>query len=248
MDAINRNVIFFSLLDFVSLTVCFSQVDIYRKVTDSIIAKVKKETGHIYNISGADIDQQIVEDRETASKGPFFKEKIKDPYHTLTGCFIFLASDGENIYPELPGFIGIYDIKKDSLLWRSVALSQDFSSGALGSIDATDELNQDGKVEIIIGQATGNLAINHQLWIFNWDGKNGRLITQLDRYGKPKIMYLGNTFDIKDVDSDGNYEILGKWYKGDGSDTKVTVVYAWNGTLYGKWGKSSKYLIKGTKR
>jgi hypothetical protein len=241
-----KNSILLLCLNLTAVILCSSQEDSYKKITDSITAKVKRETGHAYNISGTDVDQQITDDREIASKDPFFKEQIKDPYHTLAGCFIFLASDRENQYPALAGFIGIYDIKKDSLLWHSVPLSVDFSSGALGSIDATGELNQDGKVEIIIGQATGNLAITHQLWIFNWDGKNGKLITQLDRYGKPEIMYWGDKFHIKDVDGDGIYEILGKWYEKHDSDTMSTIVYAWNGSLYGEYGMSSERLCKKT--
>jgi hypothetical protein len=231
-----------------SVFLCFSQEDDYKKITDSIIAKLKRITGHAYYISGTDIDRQIKEDLEIALVDTFFEEKIKDPYHTLAGCFIFLASDAENSDSEWPGFIGIYKIELDTILWLSVKLPNHFSSGALGSVDGTGELNRDGKVEIIIGQLMGNLGISHQLWIFSWDGKNGKLITQLDSYGESEIMYWGDKYNIKDVDGDGIYEIQGKWEKGDGSDTKITVTYAWNGSLYGKWGKSSKYLLEGKKK
>ncbi|HUI30298.1 MAG TPA: hypothetical protein VLX91_08770 [Candidatus Acidoferrales bacterium] len=226
----------------------FSQGDNYEAITDSIAAKVKRITGHTCYISGTDIDRQIIEDHETALKDPYFEERIKDPYHTLAGCFIFLASDAENSDSSMPGFVGIYNIKLDSVLWRSVPLSSDFSSGALGSMDATGELNRDGKVEIIVGQATGNLGVNHQLWIFNWDGKDGKLITQLDSLGRSEIMYWGDEYEIKDVDGDGIYEILGEWYKNYDSDKMTTIMYSWNGSLYGKWGKSSRYSLKEKKK
>jgi hypothetical protein len=227
---------------------CYAQENKYETIIDSITAKVEKLTGHKYYFSGTDVDREIIEDHEMTLKDPYFKEKIRDPYHTLSGCFIFLASDAEHTYPTLPGFIGIYEIKMDSILWLSVPLSKHFSSGALGSVDGTGELNRDGKVEIIIGQAMGSLGTDHQLWIFNWDGKDGRLITQLDNFGQPEIMYWGDKYDIKDVDGDGICEILGKWYKDDNSEKMTTVTYSWNGSLYGKWGKSSKYLLKGKKK
>lgn len=244
----HKNTMLLLCLNLAFVFLCFSQEDNYKKITDSITAKLKRISGHTYDISGTDIDRQIIEDHKIALVDTFFVEKIKNPYYTLGGCFIFLASDVENRYPEPPGFIGIYKIETDSILWRSVDLPSHFSSGALGNVDATCELNRDGKVEIIIGQLMGNLGICHQLWVFNWDGKNGKLITQLDSYGESEIMYWGDKYNIKDVDGDGIYEIQGKWEKGDGSDTKITVTYAWNGSLYGKWGKSSKYLLKGKKK
>lgn len=221
---------------------CFAQRSNYRAVIDSTTAKLEKLTGYTYDISGVDVDKSI--DNPEVSHG-----KIRDPYHTLMNCFVFLAEDVEDDILTRPnGFIGIYGIKDDSIVWQSVLLSENFSSGALGSVSATGELNRDGKVEIIIDQATGNLAVNHQLWIFSWDGKDGRLITQLDNFGRPEIMYWGDEYDIKDVDGDGIYEILGEWYENNNSQKRTTVVYSWDGSLYGKWGRSSKYLTEEKKK
>ncbi len=232
----------FVCLNLGSVLICCCQQDRYNAIVNSITGMLERINMNAYYVSGIEIDEAIKHPEESDGR-------IRDPYHTLAGCFLFLAEGKKNAdVDKEKGFIGLYRISVDSVIWQSELLSENFSSGALGSIDATDELNQDGKVEIIIGQATGNLAINHQLWIFNWDGKNGKLITQLDRYGKPEIIYWGDNFDIKDVDGDGIYEILGKWYKKHDSKAMTTVVYSWNGSLYGKWGKSSKYLLKGTKR
>jgi hypothetical protein len=108
-------------------------------------------------------------------------------------------------------------------------------------VEETDELNGDGKVEIVIRQfheppGTG------QLWIFNWDGTTGKLITQLDKYGESTIMYSNEEYGLIDLDGDGIYEIQGVWYKTNDSDTKTEVTYSWNGSIFGKWGKSSKYF------
>jgi hypothetical protein len=231
-------------LSLATVIICFSQENDYKKITGSITAKVKRITGYTYNISGSDVNRQIIEDSLKALKDPYFKQRIRDPYHTLSGCFIFLAADYADTYFTRPkGFVGIYNIKLDSIIWNSAPLSDDFSSGALGLVDATGELNRDGKVEIIIGQAIGALANTHQLWIFNWDGKDGKLITQLDTYGESSVLYWGDDYDLDDIDNDGIYEI-----RGMDSEYNKTLMYSWNGHLYGDWGKLSKYLLKGKKK
>ena len=195
-------------------------------------------TGYPYDISGTEIDKALNDP----------EEKVKDPYHTLAGCFVFLAADAtDDILTRPKGFIGIYRIKTDSILWQSDLLVDDFSSGALGRLAETAELNNDGKVEIIIAQGK-EPSSTEQLWIFSWDGKSGKLITQLDNYGESTIMEYGEYYELKDVDGDGIYEIIGKWFKNDQATTKTQVTYSWNGTMYGKWGKSSKYFSSSKKK
>ncbi len=210
----------------------------YVEITDSIAAKVARLTGYKYDISGIEVDK--------STKDP--ESKIRDPYHTLAGCFIFLAADiSDDILNRPGGFIGIYKIKADSIIWRSVALPKDFVCGVMGQVEETRDLLGDGKVEIIVSQLENPPAIQ-QYWIFSWDGANGQLITQLDDLGESVIMDWGEHFQIKDVDGDGVYEIQGWWYKDDSFTTKSRVTYSWNGTLYGKWGKSSRSLMKGRKK
>jgi hypothetical protein len=228
-------------LNIANVLTCYCQKDDYDSIVNSIENKVKIIFNHNYFISGIDIDKSINNSAVTHGK-------IKDPYHTLTGCFLFLAEGETDADLNKPkGFIGLYRCKTDSIIWRSVLLSNNFSSGALGSVEETNELNGDGKVEIIIRQFEEPPGTG-QLWIFNWDGTNGKLITQLDSYGESVLMYSNEDYSLIDLDGDGIYEIQGEWYSNSNSETKSTVTYSWNGALYGEWGKSSKYLIKGGKQ
>jgi hypothetical protein len=210
----------------------YCQNNEYNLIVKSIANKVEKILNQKYYISGIDIDKSI--NNPTEANG-----KITDPYRTLTGCFLFLAEGQES---ESRGFIGLYRTKTDSIIWQSVLLSDDFSS-AHGRIAETTELNKDSKVEIIIAQGK-EPVMTEQLWIFSWDGTEGKLITQLDKYGESTVMEFGESYELKDIDGDGIYEIRGEWYKSSNSSSKTMVTYAWNGSLYGKWGKSSKYLLR----
>lgn len=233
-----RAIVVYLCFSLVGPMTCYCQENPYNTIVNSITHKLEKTRGNRYYVSGIEINKAINNPENTNGE-------IKDPYNTLAGCFLFLAEGEQNSdINKQKGFVGIYEIKSDTIIWESILLSENFSSGALGSIDAIDELNQDGKVEIIIGQATGNLAVNHQLWIFNWNGKNGALITQLNEFHQPEIMYWGDKYDITDIDGDGVMEITGEWYENEETEEKTTVTYSWNGTLYGNWGATSKYLVK----
>jgi hypothetical protein len=210
----------------------YCQNDEYGTIVRSIANKVENKLNHKYYISGIEIDKSINNPTEA-------RRKIRDPYHTLAGCFLFLAK-GQEI--DNRGFIGLYRSKTDSIIWQSVLLSDDFSRPQ-GRVEETTELNKDGKVEIIIAQGK-EPVMTEQLWIFSWDGTEGKLITQLDEYGESMIMEFGEYYELKDVDGDGIYEILGEWYKDNNSENKTTITYSWNGSVYGKWGKSSKYLLR----
>jgi hypothetical protein len=213
----------------------YCQNNEYDTIIKSITNKIEKIMYNKYHISGIDIDKSLNNPIEASGK-------IKDPYHTLSGCFLFLADGHES---DSKGFIGLYRVETDSVIWQSVLLSDDFSNR--GRVVETNEINKDGKVEIII--ALGKEPVmTEQLWIFSWNGANGKLITQLDKYGESMIMEFGEYYELKDMDCDGIYEILGKWYKSSNSKTKTIVTYAWNGSIYGKWGKSSKYLLKEMKK
>ncbi len=224
-------------LDFFLVIQCYCYEDEYDTIVNSIASKVEKLTGKKYDISGIDIDKAINNPDEDSGK-------IRDTYHTLAGYFLFLAegeTDAELNKPK--GFIGLYSFKTDSIVWHSVFLSDDFSSGAMGRVEETNELNGDGKVEMIIGQAKGVTGNVEQLWIFSWDGTNGKLITQIDKYGQSTIIVLGESYKLIDNDGDGIYEIQGK-----DPDSGKIITYSWNGYLYGKWGKSSKYLLERRKK
>jgi hypothetical protein len=206
--------------------ICFCQGNNYDTVVTRIASKLEKKFAHKYYVGGIDGDQQM-EDRTMD------KSKIKDPYHTLAGRFVFFCDGefGENLYKP-NSYVGIYEYKSDSILWCSVPLPEDFSSGALGNISETDEINKDGKVEIVIEQFKEPRGEIEELWIFNWDGVKGNLITKLNEDGESIIKCeTGN--NLFDADGDDICEIQG-----------IGVIYSWNGKLFGDWGKTSKYYRK----
>jgi hypothetical protein len=218
------------VLNFALVAACSSQEKYYKIVVKSIETQLETMLHFKYYVHVFDIDKSV--NNPVVAAG-----KIKNPYGTLSGCFIFLAEamPDANLNKQ-KGFIGIY--KADSILWRSDLLTEDFSSLS-GEVSSIDELNKDGKVEIVVSQYLEPHGTSEQLWIFNWDGTNGKLITQLDDDGASTIVCMVR-YILKDVDRDGIYEIQGK-----DPDSKKTLTYSWNGSLYGKWGKSSKYLLKG---
>lgn len=217
------------------ISTCYGQKNSYSVIVNSIATKLENILGYKYEVSGIDVDKTIKDPSSSDTK-------INDIYRTLADCFIFMAS-GESSLDTIKGLIGVYKIKSDSILWKSIPLPSDFSSDVLGRISEVREINRDGKDEIVIAEAKGAMGILEQLWIFNWDGLNGNLITQLDKNGESTILVSEGSYRIKDIDGDGIYEILGK-----DSDSDKTLTYSWNGSLYGKWGKASKYLLKGRRK
>jgi len=212
-----------------------AQFDEYGKIKESITRKLKVLTNYLYDVSVSNVDEEM----KSAEKN------IRDPYHTLAGRFIFMASTQNIDTINMSGLTGIYEPNTDSILWVSPPLA-DFSSG-MGRLIETRELNNDGQIEIIFGQGK-NPVMTEQLWIFSWNGKSGKLITQVDNYGLSTLMELGERYDTKDVDGDGVYEIIGYWYKDENAQTMSNVVYSWNGTLYGNWGHPSSYFRKTKKK
>jgi hypothetical protein len=204
-----------------------------------IEAKIEESIHHKYNARLFDIDRAVRKNNR------FDPAKFADPYGTLKNCFVFLAEalPDSNLYKP-KGFMGI--CRADSILWRSELLAKDFSNLS-SDVSIINEINKDGKVEIVISQYSRPDGTSESIWIFNWDGKNGKLITELDSRGESKIKCLGDLW-LNDVDGDGIYEILGKWYGGGKAKKIVDVVYSWNGSRYGQWGKSSKFLLEGLQK
>jgi hypothetical protein len=221
-----------------SSQLCYGQDNLSDSTVKLITSKVKNITSSNYYITGIDVDQNL-------SNPDMTEGKIKDPYHTLSHCLIFFAGgvlDSNLDRPE--GFIGIYRTDLDSIIWRSDFVSRDFS---YGDIVQTDEINNDRKVEIIVVQPSGSLGRYEQIWIFNWDGKTGKLINQRGKDGTSSLFVLADPgYGLIDEDDDGIYEIGGEIEDLNGNI--VDVMYRWNGSLYGKWGKASKYFHKGKRK
>jgi hypothetical protein len=170
---------------------------------------------------------------------------LYDPYKTLAKCTIFIAASLPDSNLDKPkGFIGIYT--KDSIIWQSEPLTKDLTT--LGGIVASvDDYIKDGKVEIVISQdeLPGGNTSNY-LWIFSWDGNQGKLISQRDERGESVLCFIGN-YTFIDLDGDGISEIQGEWYTDDNFDKTQMVTYSWNGSSYGHWGKNSKWFTKQNK-
>ena len=230
---IKLGISFFLLLPLVGL----AQNEHYQAITDSIAAQLQRTQQHQYYVSGLEVDSEMKDSINS-------DVTILDPYRTLAGCFIFLAAGtwSEN-GDHPPSLVGIYRISSNAIAWRSEPLPISFASGAMSRIAGTGEFNSDGKVEIVVHQGKEPLATIEQLWIFTWDGNSGELITQQDEYGESTILSFGESRFV-DVDNDGIYEIEGSWYQGEATDTVTLVTFAWNGSLYGKWGRASKVLLR----
>jgi hypothetical protein len=216
----------------------YCQNDVDTVVTKSIESKMEEIYHSKYSVFALCVNK-------TKNNISITEGEIKNPYHTLDSCFLFLAEalPDANLHKS-KGLIGIY--KSGSVIWRLDSLTRNFSSLS-ADVSAIDELNKDGKVEIVISQYSRRDGTWEYLWIFNWDGANGQLVTKLDCKGESTITCIGD-FQLKDLDKDGISEIQCEWCKNNNFDNTYSVIYSWNGSLYGKWGKTSKYLLKGTKK
>jgi hypothetical protein len=213
---------------------CSQQDSRYQAISTSIASQLERATSNEYYVSGLEINEAI---KHPTTDGPM----VADPYHTLLDCFIFLARGQFDSALDKPkSVVGIYSIKSGSILWRSRPLPESFSSGAMARVSEVSELNNDGKVEFIICQGREPRGLIEQLWIFNWDGSTGKLITQLNRDGESTLFCRGH-YGTSDDDSDGIDEI--HVYVENSAGAVVPLTYSWNGSLYGFWGKTSKYLV-----
>ena len=206
------------LINFCSTAQSFN--DRRDKAMTGIDAALETYDGGIYERVGnlVDVDSSI--------NDPGIADgNIYNPYNTLTGCFLFMAKtiiSGKYV-------IGVY--KKNSILWISDTLAgseyyDNFDNGFLASMD----LNKQGDVDIAAYFSDrSNPPVEAYLWIYSWDGKNGKCINEKSSDGETEILSSGG-FDIYDINSDGIDEILAS---SDGN--KMNIDYSWNGSLYGSW-------------
>ena len=176
------------------------------------------------------------------SKGGF-----EDPYNTLEHCFVFTyyrdLIRADEKYPKLS--VGIF--RGGKIIARLDTVIETIYSTS-GRIKTTTDLNKDGEVDIVI---TRTLGVSpppwEEYWIFSWNGKRLRLISELneERNGSA-LRSPWNYVKFIDADDDGIYELTTSF--GDEKGIKRYHTYSWNGKLYGEWGKSSKELLKSTSR
>ena len=94
---------------------------------------------------------------------------IDDEYETLKSCIAFTA--GKNgFYRNVQGIIGIY--RNNHIVWYSDFMVPNDEIYGGGFIDKIEDINNDGKVEIMtIWEAVGGASYHTKiLFIHSWDG------------------------------------------------------------------------------
>jgi hypothetical protein len=178
--------------------------------------------------------------------GIFNNYRIEDPYGTLAHSIIVTGVGKWEEGYRPPAFIGVY--RGGQFLWSSDTLVYYYAISFNGMVQATD-LNNDGKVEIILGMSGGSRSELEYLWIVTWDGQAGTIINDtegdaIDGY-ESKIASLRDMFEFHDLNGDGVKEIIGEWYLNDGTEETGRVIYSWNGQKYGKWAGGPQFPPSG---
>ncbi|MGD1047067.1 MAG: hypothetical protein ABR936_17320 [Bacteroidota bacterium] len=173
---------------------------------------------------------------------------IEDPYHTLIHYFVFTYSRVKpipNIVSESNLSVGIF---RDGKVIAKLDTAIETFASTSGRIEAIRDLNNDGKVDIVISRILGvHGPFNESFWIVSWDGFHLRLINAKNKtQWRSVIIAPYNCLKYVDIDSDGVYELTTSFENEKGIEKKV--IYSWNGKLYGDWGKSSKALLKSTSK
>jgi len=128
------------------------------------------------------------------SLGMFNNYRVEDPYGTLAHCIIFTGAGVSRGGDTPPGFIGVY--KEGEFLWVSDTLIEGYAVSFNGMVAATD-LNNDGKVDIIVGATGGNRHEFEYLWIISWDGQSGTILNDLE--GDESYGYVSKIESLRDL-------------------------------------------------
>ncbi len=203
--------------------------------THSVITQqAKGRFGSHYEVVALSFDSLIgtVEDIYELGGG----EERLDPYKTLRGCIVFSASpfESENEDGEA-SYCGIF--KNGTIIWDSGPVFE----GSLQHIFATNDINRDGQVDIVMIWMRGIDDMRNYLWILSWNGSIGRIINDtLQDRGRTIISAVG-AFQMFDADGDGIMEFRGseKTIDPDNPDEMISkpITYSWNGSVYGVFGK-----------
>jgi len=206
-------------------------------IRNEIKPKVQTILGPNYGVQLAEFDSIIGKRQD-----PFYRY-ITDPYNTLAGCVFFRAylmdEDGTDLMER--SAVGIY--KNGNILW----MSDTIMAATWGSIFGAEDINNDGKVEIMTLWYDPNyIDKRSDMWIISWDGTSGKIINDYEfQFGvqaggaTSKIISYPQLFVILDQNNNGIKQIRGEWSdngyfpEDDGSiPTYPTVTYCWNGNIY----------------
>jgi len=150
---------------------------------------------------------------------------IDDEYGTLDNCIVFTASQYEG-YRSINHVIGVY--KDNQIIWYSENIVDEDILGG-GFIDMIEDINNDGKVEIMTKWESEGGAAYHTktLYVHSWDGTQGSLAVDVSGGGSHIASHENKFFEYIDVNGDGRFEIISFVYT-DNSPT----VFEWDGTKY----------------
>jgi len=215
------------------LTSVFAQANIAPGVTGSTWDAIQTQV-----VSLLDTTYQVTDIVNVDST----KGAITNPYNTLSGCLIFATMQQVGTSLSLNGTMGIY--KNGNVIWQSGPVIN-VTTSIMPTISAVRDLNNDGKVEIIISCFRGVAGAIESLWIFSWDGTRGNLINAVDTNNESVLISLASGFEYVDVNGDNTYEITGDWYVNLSDEQTQKVTYSWNGSLYGNWASTPQALPSG---
>jgi len=144
---------------------------------------------------------------------------IYDEYGTLDNCIVFTASEYER-YKSINRVIGVY--RTNQIIWYSENIADEYILGA-GFIDMIEDINNDGKVEIMtIWETEGGAAYRYRtLYVHSWDGTQGNIAVDMSYGSSPIGCSEFESFYYIDVNGDGKWEII-----------SFPNVFEWDGSKY----------------
>jgi hypothetical protein len=196
-----------------------------------LTAAVKGRFGNEYTLGFQVLDSVIARNGSTSDYG-----ELCDPYGTLKGYILFAADKTES-YDDEHGIMGLY--KNGQIVWHS----QSVFKGYWGGTFAIKDINNDGKVDLLVEWTPGMQLFDvRHLWIISWDGLTGTIINQTDpESSNSTIVSTIEMFQILEIDSTGPAYIRGFCPSSYASTilravpTFPAITYGWNGSQYGLW-------------
>ncbi len=200
-------------------------------ITENLISRIQNEVDNSISIEYKVGSVLNVDSCLGFGLRPDFVEisQIEDPYNTLSGCYIFLATryTYDDKDDNSTALVGIF--KDGQILWSS---GDEIKYSALirgNFIWMIKDINMDGKIDILTTWSSknswdrfddGTLSPHLYLWIVSWDGINGEIINDVDQQGNSTIKISSRgVFRLADIEGDGIWEIQGDAFPVNSSDS-----------------------------
>ncbi|MEK6755486.1 MAG: hypothetical protein AABZ02_04970 [Bacteroidota bacterium] len=229
---------FVALLSVLLVSPLYSQVvdpdDPTGAIEAQLTSAVKNQFGSEYTLGFQVLDSVIARNGSTSDNG-----ELSDPYGTLKGYILFGADKTES-FDDQHGIMGLY--KNGQIVWHSDSVMKGYWGGTF----AIKDINQDGKVDILVEWTPGMqlFSVRH-LWIISWNGTTGTVINQTNpENGNTTIHASESMFDLISIDTSSAMLVRGfwpdeedflEWFPDKQFSTMPYVTYSWNGSQYGLW-------------